>query len=241
MGIKVGDVNNSVVANMTSNVNIENRSSKKMLVGFDHDATEEKKIPVYIDSESAISGFQFNLTLGQAVGSVKVLPGSLILNQNNYNYTDNGLTISHSTAVGISISEDEPAFYIQYSGIWDSNIELTSHIIVAEAYDDDLNIMAVELRDSGLETNELMSEFSVTLSPNPVVDFAIIDFETAYSGQMSLNIYNQTGQRVYETIISHEGGQSQLSVNTTDMSAGLYFYELRAGVEVYKSKMLIMK
>jgi len=96
MGIKVGDVNNSVVANMTSGVNIENRSSEKMLVSFDHEATLERKIPIYIDAESAISGFQFNLHLGEEVGSVKVLPGSLILNQNNYNYSENGLTISIS-------------------------------------------------------------------------------------------------------------------------------------------------
>lgn len=93
--------------------------------------------------------------------------------------------------------------------------------------------------------NEVVPQTAITLHqsfPNPNSGFATIRFELPASQNVSLELVNMYGQQV-GTLASGNfaAGSHNLDVNTSDLAAGIYFYNLKAGDQVLTKKMIVTK
>lgn len=78
--------------------------------------------------------------------------------------------------------------------------------------------------------------------PNPFSNTTTIAYELRTSGQVSLKVYDISGREVSTLVNTTQGaGKHQAEFNGSDLSEGVYIYQLRAGDAVSTGKMIISK
>jgi hypothetical protein len=78
--------------------------------------------------------------------------------------------------------------------------------------------------------------------PNPFNPSTIITYQIPENGNVSLKIYNSTGQEVAQLVNgSVAAGVHEVSFNGAHLSSGVYYYIIRAGNFVQTKKMILMK
>jgi hypothetical protein len=71
-----------------------------------------------------------------------------------------------------------------------------------------------------------VNEVSVEAYPNPADDKLNITYtRTGFSGQATIELFNMLGAKVYTVNVN--GMEGSLSIPTSDLKAGLYFYSIR--------------
>jgi hypothetical protein len=78
--------------------------------------------------------------------------------------------------------------------------------------------------------------------PNPFNPMTTISFDLPVASQVSLVVYNVTGQAV-ETLVNEQrpAGTFSVSFDGSRLSSGTYFYTLNAGAVSETRKMMLMK
>ncbi|MEO0470634.1 MAG: T9SS type A sorting domain-containing protein [Bacteroidota bacterium] len=83
--------------------------------------------------------------------------------------------------------------------------------------------------------------FQPKLSPNPMTGKATLAFDLPEAQQVELMLLNTVGQ-IVATPLSEErrqAGPQQIVIKRANLSAGLYFYQLKLGNEVFTGKIVI--
>lgn len=88
-------------------------------------------------------------------------------------------------------------------------------------------------------------EDAITLGqsyPNPTNASAIIEFNMPFSGDVQLDLVNMYGQQV-AVLANGEfaAGNHEVTVETSDLAAGIYFYNLTSGETTISKKMIVTK
>ncbi|MFA6259944.1 MAG: DUF1501 domain-containing protein [Bacteroidia bacterium] len=93
---------------------------------------------------------------------------------------------------------------------------------------------------TGLETLIALDQQSVTAYPNPCRDYTSIRFNTT-GGLLRIRLFNSNGQCI-QTIAeaTYPRGQFEVMVNTTDLSSGLYYYQVQLGDEQVMKNFLVV-
>lgn len=99
---------------------------------------------------------------------------------------------------------------------------------------DVIHFTDIVLRETnGNSINEHQTQASIKLyqnAPNPAKNKTVISFETTQSGEYDISIYDLTGQLIKKINSFAEGnGLQNITVNTSEMKEGLYFYTLTTG------------
>lgn len=79
-------------------------------------------------------------------------------------------------------------------------------------------------------------------APNPTNGEANIEFKLPYSAEVFMDVTNSFGQQVM--VLANEtysAGKHSIRVNTSELAAGIYFYNLRVGDKIISKKMVITK
>ena len=63
----------------------------------------------------------------------------------------------------------------------------------------------------------------IAVYPNPANDFAGIEMDLIDRSDVAINVVNATGQTVYTDVQTLEAGTQKINLETSAMSAGLYF------------------
>lgn len=97
---------------------------------------------------------------------------------------------------------------------------------------------------SSIQTLELTPETFELLGnyPNPFNPTTMISFQTAYSGQVTIIVFDVLGRQV--NVLLNEvkpAGVYQVPFNASGLSSGLYFYQVKAGNDVRTGRMLLSK
>jgi len=78
--------------------------------------------------------------------------------------------------------------------------------------------------------------------PNPFNPFTTIEFSLNQDARVVLSVYNVLGQKLLELANERfEAGTHRLQLDGSQLSSGLYFYELKAGQESRVMKMNLIK
>jgi hypothetical protein len=78
--------------------------------------------------------------------------------------------------------------------------------------------------------------------PNPFNPVTHIRFDLPEAGQVSLKIYNVTGQLVAELVDGfRKSGQHEVAFDATGLASGIYIYRIQAGEKIEQKKMLLVR
>jgi hypothetical protein len=248
VGVKIGDVNGSAVANQFAQA--EDRSAvdelvfeienQKVVVGQTVDVTFRS------DNFNAIHGYQFSLGFDQAVLQFnEVQTGTLAnLNEDNFGLAllDNGvITTSWTNNKAQTAMRAADLFTISFIAKADGQLRdlltVNSSFTKAEAYNGNLDLMDVQMRfDAAVAvTNELRLYQNM---PNPFKQETLIGFELPEAGAATLNIYDVSGKLLKQIEGEYAKGYNSISLSEDGLSPGLLHYQLIAEAGIKTRKML---
>lgn len=76
--------------------------------------------------------------------------------------------------------------------------------------------------------------------PNPFSNETYITVNLAKGSQLNIEVYNLTGQKVYDKKYGYKpAGQTSLVIQDVDFPTGIYFYTVQAGTEKITRKMIV--
>ena len=91
--------------------------------------------------------------------------------------------------------------------------------------------------------NEIKETNKVDVSqnyPNPFSNFSTITVKLEVVTELSIEIFNLTGQKVYDVSNGHSAaGTHNIIIDASNLSAGVYFYTVHAGEKAITKKMIV--
>lgn len=242
VGVKIGDLNHSVVANLhmilprsdwSANLNATDRHVK--------------------------AGEEFEVTLDLSDFNAYVVGGQWQINVNNANITEiipvaDGLTsdmiVTADDYIRCSWTTDGPVeasqimtirLVAERSGYISDMLEMDDSFLASEIYDDSEQVYNLELNWKDASTDILSEAVQLHQNrPNPWDEETVIPFELPEAGEVTLSITNAIGEEVTTNVRHFHSGKQQFTIHNEGWPAGLYYYTIRYGDTQLTKTMLIL-
>ncbi|MCC6281310.1 MAG: T9SS type A sorting domain-containing protein [Saprospiraceae bacterium] len=192
VGVKIGDVNNTVIANSLQSA--DDRTSATLL--FDMEDRTVKVGEVFtVDFKGAerVQGYQFTMNLNGL--SVLDIAGSGEIKAGNFGVFDDAVT----TSVDGTDNEFSITFRATKAGQLSRMLSMSSRITKAEAYSLTNNRLDVAFRfnKGGASTINSVGFELYQNQPNPFVNKTFIGFHLPEATQARLTVFDETGRIVF--------------------------------------------
>ena len=247
VGLKVGDVDGSAKPNQINENQVRNGKSDLRLVTEEKQLTDgtEIEIPFFIE-EKGIEALQFTLNFDPDILEFKSM-GSVNLPE----WEESQINLEQSNAGKIAIAwssvesfskGSEAAFSMKFNVKKESSlsqaIKISGQITEPLAYSNTEDFYQPILAFEGLgATRSLLSYHN---SPNPFKHETSINYYISYNSDITLNIYNIKGQKVYSLLSDAITGFNSIKLEARDLgSSGLYIYEIVTPFNRVADKMII--
>ncbi len=245
VGLKVGDVNNSAIANALFTA--EDRAAGVLI--FDVDGLEKISVApgdefeLHFRAAEAAAGYQFTLNL-DGLEVVDIQPGAG-MGSEHFAVFENAITTSfHAPA----LADARPEFVIRLraktGGAISDKVLLSGSITKAEAYvNDALYDLALRFHTPvGQVINGIGFELYQN-APNPFVNATAIGFYLPEAGEATLRIRDEAGRLLYEQRGDFAKGYNQFSVDGVKVpnTSGVLFYSVQTANAERTRKMIRTK
>ena len=254
VGVKVGDVNGSAIANQL--LQSETRSKEALNFTIEnqaYDRGETFEVNFTSDAFESMLGFQFTFQFdADALEFVAFKSGTLdqMSNENiGLSKVEDGLiTTSWFNHKAISTEANDDLFTLVFkakqSGDLSDAFKITSGITSNEIYskaNGDIETFAVNLQVNGAIDNSK----EVTLfqnSPNPFTTSTTIQFYLPEAEQASILIFDYSGKVITEINRRFEKGMNEILIDKATLkTTGVLFYQLETQQFTATKKMLLIK
>ena len=248
IGVKVGDVNGSVITNLQSQL-IENRSNRWPLT-FTITDKKVKEGPAvvsfYSDSYERISGWQMTLEFDPEDITIRNIESDVIDIYAYHYYIDvqdrGWITISYNSDNPIDLDANQEIFRVDFESQRTLNtgniFDITSKITPAESYRGLNEIVDVKLR---VQQKEASIHNIVSASPNPWKDHTDITFEIGENGLSTWRIYNVRGQLIYSINQNYKVGTHQFKLDRNQIPhEGVYYLKLITESQSSEYKLMVI-
>ncbi len=248
IGIKIGDVNNSVQPWNLLNADSRERDGSLMLSVDNQEVRvgEEVLIGMRAKDFKEMVAYQFTLEFDEEKLNFRGFEKGMLEEMSAQNigtrFLEKGkLTFAWATSEGVNVNNDEPLFFLKFQANQNGNLsellQINSSKTEAVAYDDDENIFDVNLIFEGeIETSILQ------LFPNPTSENIFLNINLEKENTIQLEIYNAFGQlekRILPSTIQSKGFFQQ-KINLQGFSAGTYFVKMKIGEEIIIRKFIVI-
>ncbi len=240
MAIKVGDVNNTAMAN--SLMTTDDRSAGTLLFDVeDRNVKAGEEFPVVFTAAEKVTGYQFTLNYND-LEIADIIPGSDMKAENFALFPEaNAITTSWN-------GTEQPEFTVKFrakrSGKLSEMISVSSRITKAEAYS-----FTEEKQDVAFRFN---SQHGATITgvgfelyqnqPNPFINKTVIGFHLPEAERATLNVYDENGRLLYTQTGDFAKGYNTVALDKNDMkTTGLLYYSLETARESATRKMILLK
>ncbi len=236
LGVKIGDVNGSVVANAKTEA--EELSNSVISFNFeDGFVNAGETVELSLNTKEEVYGFQFTMDM-QGLELVEV-KGSDI-SEGNVGLFENQMTISYNNLEAVPTEEAVVTLVLKAkeAGQISDLISVNSDITRAEAYvGQNLNIVKI-----GLNTDYAASFALYQNQPNPFSEYTMIGFDLPVSGNAILSLYDVTGRTL--KVIDTQGakGYNEIRVNKSDIPTnGMIYYKLETNEHTATKHMIVIE
>jgi hypothetical protein len=247
--VKVGDVNNSALANIHS-ITSEKRSNNALFT------TEEKsfeagsmvKYEIKAGDVMEIMGAQFALEFNAGqLTFAGVNGGAFEIKPQHFNasQTDNGkISFSFDIPKGKTLKTDDVLFTIEFTALSSGNtgsVRLDQSRLHAEVYETDATVrpLSLQLRDKNAEGAQ---NILYQNEPNPFKDFTNISFELSKNSDVVIRVIDVTGKVVFTQKGQFGKGYNTLTVANNQLAkSGVYYYQIEAGEFSATKKMILIE
>ncbi len=212
VAVKMGDVNNSVITNLTGEPEVATRSlSTKLQYEVNHNGYESE-INIYASEEFKVSGAQMVIDLGNTFEGAFIAPGTWNIKDSQYRFVDDKLIVSYNDAEGATTKANTPLFTIHGSGSIDQ-ISVVEDLLQSEMYDENMKVIGLDL-DAKTDVAFAVSN----ASPNPFSTDTNIEISVEEDQVGVINIYNTQGQLINTKEVSLKAGNNNVSLTHTDFN-----------------------
>jgi hypothetical protein len=239
VSVKVGDVNNTMIANNL--MSTDDRTSSTMLFDVkDRSVARGEAIDVHFKADQFAQGYQFTLNLN-GLEVLDIIPGEG-MNSANFAVFSEVLTTSFDAAPGTSApAEFTLRLRAKTAGSLSNMMNISSSVTKAEAYSKDAQRQSVALRFNGKEVRGVGFEVYQN-QPNPWINRTVIGFHLPEADDVTLTVFDESGRMVYRQVGDFGKGHNAFTldkelVNTT----GLLYYQVSTSEESVTMKMIQTK
>jgi hypothetical protein len=250
VGVKVGDVNGTVVANATQ---IVTRGARNILNLRTQDRQVQSgqavEMAVTADDYKQMLGFQLTLDL-KGLQFVNITSEALQIPREFVGQHSNAITMSFGDVAPLSVDQNTILFTLHFTatatGTLSEMMRITSDITETEAYTtvgEEVELLDVALLFGTKPVTSGASEFALYQNePNPFVDQTIIGFELPSAMPATLKVYDLTGRVVHVVEGDYVQGYNEIVLKYKELSsAGAFYYRLDAGDFTASKKMILME
>ena len=238
MGVKIGDVNNSAIANATAAA--EERTTGTALFDIeDRAVTAGETFEVNFKAAQALKGFQFTMAF-DGLEMVGMLENEQV-NASNFGKFDNAATVSVDGAQEFTLR-----FRASKSGVLSQMLGVSGAITRAEAYgvskdSKAMNRLGVAFRFSGKTISGLGFELYQN-QPNPFVGKTTIGFYLPEAAEAILTVFDETGRSVFMQKGEFSKGENAITLDRTLLNtSGVLFYKLETATDTATRQMIQAK
>jgi len=242
IGIKIGDVNNTVQANAQALVTRESYQPIVFTIApGKYEANEIVNIDFSINDLKSFNGFQFTLS-DPDLEFLSASSNIIDLSGDDYALFDDRMTMSWFILEDLAIDQSQILFTIKAraknSGNLEQSLQLNSEITDAELYSADETFIPKIL----IKTNDEDPLILMAPEPNPWSTACTITFHMHKEGNLIFNVYNMNGAIVFSEEKYYSGGYHEIQLNANDVTSdGLLFYTLQIGNENKSGKFVLLK
>ncbi len=244
IGVKIGDVNGDVIANLNDVVLDTRRADAVKISANEVLINENALVDVDFSIEESVDGFQF--TLGYDTDKltlVGVHSRSRVLLDANYHVVKPGtINFSWHSVFGAKQVDLSDVFSMRFvshtSGRLSDYISISADGLNPEAYTDgDIAELRLDLN------SELSQEFEVYQNtPNPWTTATVISFNLPIGGSYSLEVLNTDGKLVCSRNGVGTSGLNTIELTKSDLSSGgVYYYVVSSNNARKTQKMLFVR
>lgn len=247
IGVKIGDVNSSVIANATSG-SIDSRSTRWGLEfsaeKVKSDVKDVKTIAFTSSNYERVTGFQGTFEFNADKVQVLDISGkALDLNDDNFNLNnvDQGwFTMSYFDLQESDIDTDEVLFMISYiekeSYVSDVPFVMTSTQTRAEAYRGLNEIVDLKIADQHVEEVAI-----VGAHPNPWSDNTNIEFFVPQDGQVNWEFFDVNGRRLHQINDFYSKGNHRINLRRSELNvSGVIYVRMTSAHSQAEFKMMVI-
>jgi len=247
VGVKIGDVNNSVVTSLGESIEIRSKASVTLHTSSDYISKGERGVIRFSSPNyNKVNGLQGTLEFDSedfdllAVNSHELEMEA----KNNYNASrahEGLMTFSHSQVEPTSYTSDQILFEMVVLAKRDLSaneqlVVISSSITSAEAYTDQLQTVNLILEGQVEDTETGI----VSINPNPWINNAEITVDMQESDRVELDFYDLNGRRLYKRIDYLESGSHKLQINKNDLEhRGIVIVRMKAGTVISEYRMMV--
>jgi hypothetical protein len=252
IGVKIGDVNNTVtMAGAKANESEERSQITLKLQALDRNVTEGETVTLQVSSADfkEVYGYQFTMNLnGLKYNAIHA--EALELNETNVgNIATNRITMSWNTSESVTLNAETILFTISFiaerNGRLSNMISIGSEVTQAESYTGStMNVNSIDL----VLTTEITEEEEVAVyqlyqnEPNPFKRETVISYSVPTAVQATLSIFDVTGKLILTKKVDATKGLNSISIQSDDLNdSGVYYYELRTDDYTDNKKMILIK
>ena len=243
IGVKIGDVNNTVIPNAF--IAPDDRSAGTLLFDlYDRAVKAGEVFSVTFKADRAVSGWQFTLHLnGLEVADIQE---NDLVNRSNFGVFADALTTSVDVPPALALIPGD--FTVQFrttkAGQLSRLLGVSSRITRAEAYDHTSNRMDVALRfnNAGATTVTGVGFELYQNQPNPFANKTVIGFHLPEATEATLSIRDETGRLLFVQKGQFAKGHNAVTVDQALSGAtGLLYYTLETAIDSATKKMIRVK
>jgi hypothetical protein len=244
-GIKIGDVDGSVQANVN---NVTEERGKGLLELEIEDINLEigKEYEILVSSENfnAISGMQWTFER-TGIDILKISSEGLDFDSQNYAQINRGgktyTTLSWDDQE--AMTKEGGLFTLHVLALQDGRLSevlhLNSAITKSEAYSSGGEGIDVRLKWTGIEEGVFALNQN---EPNPWTSETLISFELPTEGKTTLRIYDVTGKIVYSSESIYGTGYHEIQISNEQIgSSGIFMYRLTQNDNELSRRMILVK
>ena len=230
IGVKVGDVNGSVVAN-SNDANFEDRSNDALNIVVEENLIQEGEIATIdltAENYSDILGWQ--TAIRYDVDKLSILEVNAPFegwSERNYhiNALEGIISISYHSLTPNDLDEDEVMISLVVDAKTGFNatrtISLDNEWMSLEAYKSNSEVLPIEFRTNSEDLAELKI---IGAQPNPFYDKTDITIEVPHAGNALWQYYDVNGRLIHQTSAYYTKGTHTQSVTRADLNASGMVY-----------------
>ena len=251
VAIKIGDLNGSASPNSIVGSG-NDRTNGELTFSVDDTpmkAGETYTVDFTANDFDAILGYQYTFAFNNSlVEFVDVQAGELDLNDSNFGMTmlhEGIITASWNQEEAVTFDADEVLFSMTFVARTDAQlseaISLNSRFTKAEGYNDNLDILDINLEFNG--TTVTSADFDLYQNqPNPFKDETVIGFNLPESTFAKLTVYDVSGKVLAVVEGEYTQGYNEIPLNRSQLSgSGVLYYQLDTETNSATKKMILIK
>ncbi len=244
IGIKIGDVNNSVKANFQT---IESRTESPKVIWSVNQNTYSRgdfvDVNFFIENLQTIEGFQFTVS-DPDLQFIGISAGTMDLSEENIAIFNDKMTLSWFKEDGFQPVRGDILFTIsakaKRNGDVQKSVSINSDITEAEQYGMNDEIFKPVLNVSESKGDDHLILFAP--KPNPWNEKTSIPFYIKESGNITFKIFDLNGQLIYESERSYYAGNNEINISYSDFTTrGLLYYCIKTATSSSVQKMIVLK